>query len=79
MTARRPANIFENNFAVRVCVYFERVALADAHRAANLLGDNDPAEIVDSSDYSCCFHYINSLAFVAYLYCLPLEGDYADK
>lgn len=35
--------------------------------------------IVDSSDYSCCFHYINSLAFVAYLYCLPLEGDYADK
>lgn len=55
------------------------VALADTHRAANLLGDNDPAEIVDSSDYSCCFHYINSLAFVACLYCLPLEGDYADK
>lgn len=49
------------------------VALADAHRAANFLGDNDPAEIVDSSDYSCCFHYINSLAFVAYLYCCRLR------
>lgn len=40
------------------------VTLADTHRAADLLWDNDPAEVVDSSDYACCFHYINSLAFL---------------
>ena len=34
----------------------QRVALADTHCAADLLRYDDPAEIVDPSDYSGSFH-----------------------
>ena len=38
----------------------ERVALADAEGAADLLGDDDPAEVVDSSDNSGSFHTVSN-------------------
>jgi len=38
----------------------ERVALADAKRAADLLGDDDAAEVVDSSDNSGSFHMVSN-------------------
>ena len=34
----------------------QRVALADAEGAADLLGDDDPAEVVDPADDACSFH-----------------------
>jgi len=34
----------------------ERVALADAEGAADLLGNDDAAEVVDAADNSSCFH-----------------------
>ncbi len=31
-------------------------AFADAHGAADFLGDDDPSKVVDSSDNTCGFH-----------------------
>ena len=36
--------------------HHQRVALADAEGAADLLGDDDPAEVVDPADDACSFH-----------------------
>ena len=48
--------LFEYYLAVAVCEYLQRVALSDTHCASYLLGDNNSAQIVDTSDYPCCFH-----------------------
>ena len=48
--------LFENDLAIVVGVDLQGVPLADAHGAADLFGDDDPAEVVDSSYDSGCFH-----------------------
>ena len=54
----------EGEFIVRGQRYQCRVAFADTHGAADLLGDDHSAEVVDPSDNSCCFHiYKNFLCF----------------
>ena len=50
----------EEDLAVGVRVYLQRVALADTHGAADLLGDDYSAEVVDPPDDACCFHFYHS-------------------
>ena len=48
--------LFENDLSLAVGVDFQRITLADAHGASDLLGDHHAAEIVDAAYNSRCFH-----------------------
>ena len=48
--------LFEDELPVLVCEDLQRVALADAHGAADLLGDHHPAQVVDAPHDSGCLH-----------------------
>ena len=50
---------FENDLAVLFCINLQRVTLADAQGSADLLGDDDAAQIIDPADNTCCFHRKN--------------------
>ena len=47
----------------------QRVALPDPHSPSDLLGDDDPAEVVDASDDTCCFHSRMLLFFWNFAVC----------
>ena len=52
----------ENQLPVLIGENLQRVALADAQSAADLLGNNNAAEVIDSAHDAGCFHiYIISL------------------
>ena len=55
-----------------------RVAFADTHGSADLLGDDHAPEVVNTPHDSCCFHRF-LLYIRMYLYCLHLREDYARK
>ena len=41
----------------------QRLAFTDSHCSSNFFGNNNPSQIIDSSNNSCCFHiYKNLLA-----------------
>ncbi|MPN03717.1 hypothetical protein SDC9_150949 [bioreactor metagenome] len=48
--------LFENNAAILVGVYFQWIALSDAHGSANFLWNYHAAKIVDTANDSGCFH-----------------------
>ena len=48
--------LFEYDLTVAIRENLQRVALANTHCAAYLLRDNDPAQIVNTPYYPCCFH-----------------------
>ena len=51
----------ENDLAVLFRIDLQRVAFADTECPADLLGDDDAAEVVDAAHDSCCFHISLSL------------------
>ena len=51
---------FEYDLALAVRIYFERVALADTHRASYFFGNNDSSEIVYTSDNTGSFHFYDT-------------------
>ena len=52
--------LFKNDLPVGVGVDLQRVALADAHGAADLLGDDHAAEVVDPAHDSGCLHILKT-------------------
>lgn len=48
--------LFEYDLTVAIRENLQRVTLANTHCAAYLLRDNDPAQIVNTPYYPCCFH-----------------------
>ena len=52
--------LFENDLPFPVCEYLQRRALPEPERAADLLGDHHPAQVVDSPYDSSSFHNVNS-------------------
>ena len=51
---------FENDLSFVVGENFQRVTLTDSHGAADLLGDDHTAKVVDAADNSGCFHIYKS-------------------
>ena len=45
----------------------QRVALSYSHGSSDLLGDDHTPKIVDSADYSCCFHIYKSPRFYRFV------------
>ena len=70
---------FEGKTFLMIGITPELILCADAQGAADLLGDDDAAEIVDAANNSGCFHiYLLPCVFnVRQTYCLPTAGDYA--
>ena len=54
----------KNNFSVPSGEDLQRVALADTHGAAYLLGNYHSPQVVNASHDSGCFHIKNSLYFL---------------
>ena len=52
--------LLENDFPVPCGVDLQRVALTDTHGAADLLGDHDPAQVIDAPHDPSCFHLYTS-------------------
>ena len=55
--------LFKDDLAVPGGKDLQRVSPADALGAADLLGDDHPAQLVDAADDSSCFHGFHFLAF----------------
>ena len=55
--------------------YLWRVALADTHGAADLLGNDYPAKVVDPPHDSCCFHISNLLILMKLCLVFGLSGN----
>ena len=71
---------FKNHLAVLLRVDFQRVALADTQGTADLLWDDDPPEVVNTSDDTGCFHILllHFMRSKSHCYCLQTMGNYAN-
>ena len=56
----RQSEEHKQEIKVRVQRCLQRVALTDTHGAADLLGDHDPAQVIDAPHDPSCFHLYTS-------------------